>query len=89
MRIVFQVHLRRDGRITLPRELRDHASIEAGTTLTLHDLGNGVLLMSRAPSRVSEIPDKLAQQWREAGVSLEDMLAELRQVRTERNAQDS
>lgn len=89
MKTVFQVRLRRDGRITLPRELRDHASIEAGTTLTLYDLGNGVLLLSRAPSRVSGITDKLAQQWREAGVSLEDMLAELRQVRKERDAQDS
>lgn len=89
MKTVFQVHLRRDGRITLPKELRDRASIKAGTTLTLHDLGNGVLLLNSARSRVSEIADKLAEQWREAGVSFEDMLAELRQVRNERDAQDS
>jgi AbrB family looped-hinge helix DNA binding protein len=89
MKTVFQVRLLRNGRITLPKELRDRASIKTGTTLTLHDLGNGVLLLSTASSRVSAIADKMAQHWREAGVSLEDMLAELRQVRKEWDAQDS
>lgn len=89
MKTVFSVRLRRDGGITLPKELRDRASITTGTTLTLHNLGDGVFLLSRAPSRVSEIADRMAQQWREAGLSLEDMLAELRQVRKEHDARNS
>lgn len=89
MKTLFEVRVRRNGQITLPKELRDRASIKTGTTLTLHDLGNGVLLLSALPSRVSEIADRLAQQWRESGVSLEDMLAELRQVRKEHDARDT
>jgi AbrB family looped-hinge helix DNA binding protein len=89
MKTLFEVRVRRNGQITLPKELRDRASIKTGTTLTLHDLGNGVLLLSALSSRVSEIADRLAQQWRESGVSLEDMLAELRQVRKERDARDT
>jgi bifunctional DNA-binding transcriptional regulator/antitoxin component of YhaV-PrlF toxin-antitoxin module len=88
MKTVFQVRLQRGGRITLPKELRDRARFEPGTKLTLHDPGNGVLLLSRAPSRVSGIADNLAQQWREAGVSLEDMLDELRRVRKEWDVRD-
>jgi len=83
MKTIFQVRIRRNGQITLPKELRDRSLIESGTSLTLHDLGSGVLVMSRTHSRVSKIADQLAQEWREAGESLESMLATLRQVRKE------
>lgn len=89
MKTVFEVRVRQNGQITLPSELRNRAGLEAGTTLTLHDLGNCVLLLSAAPANASEIADRLAQEWHESGVSLEDMLAELRQVRKERDTRDS
>lgn len=89
MKTVFEVRVRRNGQITLPKALRDHASIKTGTTLILHDRGNGVFLLSAASSRIDEIADRLAQQWRESGLSLEDMLAELRQLRKEHDARES
>jgi AbrB family looped-hinge helix DNA binding protein len=81
MKMTFQVRIRRNGQITLPKELRDRSLIESGTMLTLHDLGNGAIVMSRTQSRADKIADQLAQEWREAGETLESMLATLRQVR--------
>lgn len=89
MKTVFEVRVRRNGQITLPKALRDRASIKTGTTLILHDRDNGVFLLSAASSRIDEIADRLAQQWRESGLSLDDMLTELRQVRKEHDARES
>ena len=83
MQTIFQVRIRRNGQITLPKELRDRSLIESGTLLTLHDLGDGVIVMSRTQSRTDKIADQLVRKWREAGESLESMLTTLREVRTE------
>ena len=83
MKTVFEVRVRRGGQITLPKELRDRMGAES--TLAIQDLGNGVLLLARTHSQVSEIADKLAREWQEAGVSLEDMLAALRQIRDKKS----
>ena len=79
MKTVFEVRVRRDGQITLPKELRDRMGTES--MLTLQDLGNGALLLTWSHSSVSEIADKLAREWQAAGLSFEDMLATLRQMR--------
>ncbi len=81
MKNTFQVQVMRRGGITLPKELRDLNNIEEGDTLTLIDLGDGVVVMSPRRSRVDEIADKLAKEWRSSGESLESMLSTLREVR--------
>jgi AbrB family looped-hinge helix DNA binding protein len=86
MNNTFQVQVVRRGLITLPKELRDHNNIEEGDTLTLVDLGDGVVVMSPKRSRVDEIANKLAKEWQDSGESLESMLATLREVRTEYDA---
>jgi bifunctional DNA-binding transcriptional regulator/antitoxin component of YhaV-PrlF toxin-antitoxin module len=82
----FQVQVVRRGVITLPKQLRDQNRIEKGDTLTLIDLGDGVVVMSPRRSRVDEIADKLAKEWRSSGESLESMLTTLREVRAEYGA---
>jgi len=82
----FQVQVVRRGVITLPKQLRDQNRIEKGDTLTLIDLGDGVVVMSPRRSRVDEIADKLAKEWRSSGGSLESMLTTLREVRAEYGA---
>ena len=79
----FQVQVVRRGIITIPKELREHNNIEEGDTLTLIDLGDGVVVMSPRRSRVDEIADKLAREWQDSGESLESMLSTLREVRAE------
>ena len=86
MRNSFQVQVVRRGVITLPKELRDLNNIAEGDTLTLIDLGNGVVVMSPRHSRVDEIADRLAKEWRSSGESLESMLSTLREVRAEYGA---
>ena len=79
----FQVQVVRRGIITLPKELREHNNIEEGDTLTLIELGDGVVIMSPKRSRVDEIADKLAKEWHDSGETLESMLSTLREVRAE------
>lgn len=85
----FQVQVVRRGIITLPKELRDHNNIEEGDTLTLIDLGDGMVLMRPGRSRVDEIADKLAREWQDSGESLESMLTTLREVRAEYDTKKS
>jgi AbrB family looped-hinge helix DNA binding protein len=79
----FQVQVVRRGVITLPKELRDHNNIVEGDVLTLIELGDGVVVMSPRRSRVDEIANKLAKEWKDSGESLESMLSTLREVRAE------
>ncbi|MCL4273169.1 MAG: AbrB/MazE/SpoVT family DNA-binding domain-containing protein [Anaerolineales bacterium] len=85
----FQVQVVRRGIITLPKELREHNNIEEGDTLTLIDLGDGVVVISPKRSRVDEIADKLAKEWQDSGESLESMLSTLREVRAEYDTKKS
>ncbi len=78
---IFQVQVVRRGVITLPKEWRDRNDIAEGDTLTLIDLGDGVVVMSPRRSRVEEIAEKLAAEWQESGATLETMLSTLREVR--------
>lgn len=83
MNNTFRVQVVRRGLITLPKELRDNNHINEGDTLTLIDLGDGVVVMSPRTSRVDEIADKLAREWRDSGETLESMLTTLREIRVE------
>jgi AbrB family looped-hinge helix DNA binding protein len=83
MNNTFKVQVVRRGLITLPKELREQNRIDEGDTLTLIDLGEGVFVMSPRRSRVDEIANKLAREWRESGETLESMLTALREVRAE------
>ena len=89
MNNTFQVQVVRRGIITLPKELREHNNIEEGDTLTLIDLGDGVVVMSPQRSRVDEIASKLAKEWQDSGESLQTMLSTLREVRAEYDTKKS
>ena len=79
----YRVQVVRRGIITLPKELREQNNIEEGDTLTLIDLGDGVVVMSQRRSRIDEIADKMAKELHESGESLESMLKTLREVRAD------
>ncbi len=86
MNNVYHVQVVRRGVITLPKNLREQSRINEGDTLTLIDLGDGVVVMSPRRSRVDEIANRLAREWQDSGESLESMLATLREVRAEYDA---
>ncbi len=89
MNNIFKVQVVRRGLITLPKELRDQSHINEGDTLTLIDLGDGVVVMSPRRSRVDGIADKLAKEWQDSGETLESMLTTLREVRAEYDSKKS
>ena len=70
------------GLITLPKELRDENRIQDGDILTLVDLG-GKFVLTPQVLQVDKFADRLAEQWRAQGESLESMLQTLREVREE------
>ena len=84
----YQVQVGRRGVITFPKELRDQHRIDQGDVLNLMTLGDGVFVLSMRRSQVDEIADKLAKEWRISGASLENMLADLREVREAYDAQN-
>ena len=76
-----QIQVRTRGRITLPKVWREANDIEPGDLITLTGLENGVILLRAQPSRAGRLVNKLANELRKAGVTLPDLLDELRQLR--------
>ena len=87
--ITFQVQVARRGVITLPKELCEQNKIKEGDVLTLKDLGDGVVVMSRRRPRVDDIADELSKEWRDSGESLQSMLTALREDRAKRKTKRS
>ena len=71
MNNTFQVQVGRRGVITFPKQLREENQIEEGDTLTLIELGDGIVVISPNRSRVDEVANKLAKEWRDSGETLE------------------
>lgn len=78
---IYQVQVGRRGVITFPKELRDENDIVDGDILTLVEIAENVFVLSKKQSRFDAMADKLAQEWRDSGESLESMLSTLRDVR--------
>lgn len=83
MGTTYQLQVGRRGVLTFPKELRDQKDIVDGEILTLIELSDDVFVISRRKSRVDEVADRLAREWRASGETLESMLAALREVRAE------
>ena len=75
------IQVRTRGRITLPKVWREENHIEAGDLINLTGLENGVILLRAQPSRAGRLANELAGELRKAGVTLPDLLDELRQLR--------
>jgi len=85
MNNVFSVQVTRDGRIALPKALRERNNWMEGIMLTMIDLGDGLMLLASQPSQVDDVANALARQWQEAGLSLESMLEALREIRARKD----
>jgi bifunctional DNA-binding transcriptional regulator/antitoxin component of YhaV-PrlF toxin-antitoxin module len=78
----FTLQVAQRGLVTLPKEVRKAHNIEPGQQMTLLDL-DGVFVLSRRPSQVDALADRIADELADRGEALESMLQTLREVRAE------
>lgn len=82
MQTTFTVQVAQRGLVTLPKEVRQAHNIQPGQQMTLLDL-DGVFVLSRRPSQVDALADRIADELAERGETLESMLKTLHEVRAE------
>ena len=78
----FTLQVAQRGLVTLPKEVRQAHNIQPGQQMTLLDL-DGVFVLSRRPSQVDALADRIADELTDRGETLESMLQTLQEVRTE------
>jgi AbrB family looped-hinge helix DNA binding protein len=74
------VQVRQRGVITLPSNLREKYGIKEGDTFRLLDF-DGIFVLTRKVALVPDLARELEQARIEAGVSVEELLAGLREQR--------
>ncbi len=75
------VQVRQRGTLTLPASLRERYKIKPGDTFRIVDL-DGVLILTPMAPMVPELAREIERARVEAGLSMEEMLASLREQRT-------
>jgi bifunctional DNA-binding transcriptional regulator/antitoxin component of YhaV-PrlF toxin-antitoxin module len=74
------VQVRQRGTLTLPAGLREKYGIEPGDTFRLVDL-DGIFVLTPMVTMVPELAREIERARREAGLSIEELLAGLREQR--------
>jgi AbrB family looped-hinge helix DNA binding protein len=74
------VQVRQRGTMTLPAELREKYGIEPGDTFRLVDL-DGIFVLTPMVPMVPELAREIERARVEAGLSIEELLASLREQR--------
>ena len=75
------VKIRRKGTITIPAKLRKDYKLEEGQTLTIIDLGKGTILLTPKVSQVDKLANQIAEKFKDEGITLEDLLQALNELR--------
>jgi len=79
------VKIRRKGTITIPAKLRKEYKLEEGQTLTVIDLGKGTILLTPKVSQVDKLANQIAKKFKDEGITLEDLLQALNELRKTHN----
>jgi AbrB family looped-hinge helix DNA binding protein len=80
------VQVRKRGVVTLPAELREKYDIQEGDTFRLVDV-DGVFVLTRMVSLVSELAQEIERLRLEAGLTTEELLDGLREQRERYHAE--
>ena len=75
------VKIRRKGTITIPAKLRKEYKLEEGQTLTVIDLGKGMILLTPKVSLVDKLANQIAEKFKDKGITFEDLLQALNELR--------
>jgi len=74
------IQVRQRGALTLPAKVRERYNIQAGDSFTLVDF-DGVLVLTPMSPLVPELAREIERARLEAGLSVEEMLDDLRRQR--------
>ncbi len=72
-----------EGEITLPREIREKYGYNDWMVLSAVDMGDGSILLKPVKSKLDEITKDVQKILEEDGVTFEDLMVTLREVRKE------
>ena len=72
--------MREKGQVTIPSGIRESLHLSKDSMLSVVKVGNGILL-TPSPSVVESFAAKFSKAAEEKGVSLEDLLRDLRKIR--------
>lgn len=75
------VKIRRKETITIPAKLRKEYKLEEGQTFSVIDLGEGTILLTPKVSRVDKLANQIAEKFKDEGITLEDLLQTLNELR--------
>jgi AbrB family looped-hinge helix DNA binding protein len=75
------VKIRRKETITIPAKLRKEYKLEEGQTFSVIDLGEGTILLTPKVSRVDKLANQIAEKFKDEGITLEDLLQALNELR--------
>lgn len=75
------IQLQERGVLTLPKALREKHNLKEGDALHVMDLGGGALVLTPTRPRIPELSESLEEIREAEGVSIHDMLADLREER--------
>ena len=75
--------MREKGQVTIPSQIRESLHLSKDTILSVVRAGNGILLTPK-PSAVESFAAKFSKAAEEKGISLEDLLKDLRKIRREK-----
>lgn len=75
------VQVGKRGVVTLPKDVREKYGIEEGDALHLVDLGGGMFVITPMMPDVPSLVEEIEMIREEEGLSLEDLLAGLREQR--------
>jgi len=72
--------VREKGQVTIPLEIRELLHLSKDSILTVSKVGDGILLTPK-PSVIESFGAKFSKEAGKKGMSLEDLLKDLRKVR--------
>lgn len=75
------VQVRKKGQFTIPIEIRDQLKIEENEIMTISVLNNKAIIVIPQKLKSNEILKKTAEIAKKRGISIEEMLSELDEIR--------
>ena len=74
--------MREKGQVTIPVDIRESLHLSKDSILSVARVGDGILLTPK-PSKFDAFAEKFSKEANKKGISLEDLLSDLKKIRHE------